>query len=74
MGEKEREIERVRKHLEALGKSAPTRDSNNPFVARLMKNEDELERMRAREHAIDDAKPERVAQLRAALEPFVPKS
>jgi len=69
--EKERDIERLRKHLQALpaGNGAAGR-GEHPFVARLEKAEDEVERLQARTRELGQRRESLAEELRATLAPF----
>ena len=64
------DIERLRKHLAALtGQSAAT-PRDNPFVQRLVKAEDEVERLQARSEQLEKSREGSTDWLRAALKLF----
>jgi hypothetical protein len=68
--EKEKDIERLRKHLGALGGEGGRAPRDNPFVQRLVKAEDEVERLQERTRQLEKERQGWAEQLRETLKPF----
>jgi hypothetical protein len=68
--ERDKDIERLRKHLGALPAASAAGGREHPFVARLEKAEDEVERLQARTRDLTQSREALAEQLRATLAPF----
>jgi hypothetical protein len=68
--EKEKDIDRLRKHLTALVGQGAAAKPDNPFVQRLVKAEDEVERFQERARQLEKSREGWTEQLRASLKVF----
>lgn len=68
--EKEKDIDRLEKHLDASNGQNASAPRDNPFVQRLVKAEDEIERVRERIHRLEERRVSRAEEMRVALRPF----
>jgi hypothetical protein len=68
--DKDRDIDRLRKTLGAVTGQGPATPTGTPFVARLIRAEDELERLRDRVHQLEKSRQGWTEALRASLRVF----
>ena len=64
----DKDLERLRKHLEALGDENNANVAQNPFVVRILAAEDKLDSLRKQIEAGETSIRESVEQLRGVLE------